>query len=110
MALRVQGKVIATNKEGFLTNQDDWSDPVCAALAEVHSLDLTGAHWEIIQLLRDYCAQGHEPPSMRHLSNQIKLKLGVEKARSIYLMKLFGPSPAKMAARLAGLPRPKNCL
>jgi tRNA 2-thiouridine synthesizing protein E len=47
---------------------------------------------------------------MRHFSNELKNTLGTEKSRSIYLMKLFGSSPAKMAARLAGLPKPKNCL
>lgn len=110
MALRVNGKTIATNKEGFLVHQEDWSEAVGEALAEAHSIDLNENHREILRALREYCERGNEPPSMRHLSAEIKTHLGAEKARSIYLMKLFGPSPAKMAARLAGLPKPKNCL
>ena len=110
MALNLQGKSIATTQEGFLIHSEDWNEQVCEALSKAHSIDLTDDHWEIIQLLRDYCAQGNEPPSMRHLSREVKTHLSPEKARSIYLMRLFGASPAKMAARLAGLPKPKNCL
>lgn len=110
MALIVLGKTIATNKDGFLINSEDWSKDVGIALAAAHSVDLNDAHWEILHLLRNYCDSGNEPPSMRHLSSEIKNQLGPDKARSIYLMKLFGSSPAKMAARLAGLPKPKNCL
>ena len=36
--------------------------------------------------------------------------LGKEKSRSIYLMQLFPPSPARVASKIAGLPRPENCL
>lgn len=110
MPINVQGKSISTTKEGFLVDQNDWNEEVGIALAHAHSIELEEAHWEILSLLRDYCAQGNEPPSMRHFSSEIKALLGPEKARSIYLMKLFGSSPAKMAARLAGLPKPRNCL
>lgn len=110
MALTVNGNTIATNQDGFLINQQDWSEEVGIALAAAHSVQLNEAHWEILHLLRHYCEQGNEPPSMRHLSAEIKTQLSPEKAKSIYLMKLFGASPAKMAARLAGLPKPKNCL
>lgn len=110
MALQVNGKPVQTNNEGFLIDSSDWNDLVCEALSNAHSIELTDNHWEVLRLLRDYCDQGNEPPSMRHLSKEIKNNLGEKKARSIYLMRLFGSSPAKMAARLAGLPRPKNCL
>jgi len=99
-----------TNKDGFLIDGSLWSKEVSDYLAHAHSIELTDQHWEVIHVLRDYCAAGNEPPSMRKLSSEISVSLGKEKARGIYLMKLFGSSPAKMAARLAGLPKPKNCL
>ena len=46
---------------------------------------------------------------MRPLCKQVTAELGVEKGKSLYLNKLFG-SPAKIAAKLAGLPKPKNCI
>ena len=47
---------------------------------------------------------------MRALVKYVRLNLGEDKGRSIYLMKLFPGSPAKVSSRLAGLTRPANCL
>lgn len=110
MAFVVQNITIETTSEGFLRDQSQWNRDVCEAISHAHGIELTENHWEILNLLRDYCDQGNEPPSMRQLSREIRNQLGADKAKSIYLMRLFGSSPAKMAARLAGLPRPKNCL
>ena len=110
MALTIDQQRIETTSEGFLCKKEDWSIVVGNALAEAHGIELTQEHWELILLLRSYCAHGNEPPSMREYAALIRSELGADKARSIYMMKLFGASPAKMAARLAGLPKPKNCL
>lgn len=110
MPIVVQNITIETSKEGFLLDQSQWNPEVGIAIAGAHGVELTEAHWEILDLLRDFCDRGNEPPSMRHLSREIRSQLGADKAKSIYLMRLFGSSPAKMAARLAGLPKPKNCL
>jgi len=110
MPIVVQNKNIETNKEGFLQDSSLWTPAVGNALAAAHGVELSDEHWEVLNLLRDFCDQGNEPPSMRHLSREIREHLGADKAKSIYLMRLFGSSPAKMAARLAGLPKPKNCL
>lgn len=110
MPIVVQNITIKTNREGFLLDQSQWNPEVGSAIAKAHGVELTETHWEILNLLRDFCDQGNEPPSMRHLSREIREQLGSDKAKSIYLMRLFGSSPAKMAARLAGLPKPKNCL
>ncbi|MBC6428723.1 MAG: TusE/DsrC/DsvC family sulfur relay protein [Cellvibrionales bacterium] len=110
MALQVAGQLIPTTREGFLRDRRQWNHAVATALAAAHGTQLSPAHWEILELLRDYCAKGHPPPAMRTLAAEIRQHLGADKSRSLYLMRLFGPSPAKMAARLAGLPRPKNCL
>ena len=110
MAIQVNGITIKTNAEGFLRDASAWNTEVAEKIAEAHSVELTDAHWEIISLVRNYCELGNEPPSMRTLVKEVKLNLDQSKAKSIYLMKLFGASPAKMASRLAGLPKPKNCL
>lgn len=110
MAITVNGITIKTNAEGFLLDADAWNVKVAEKIGEAHSVVLTDAHWEVITLIREYCAEGNEPPSMRTLVKEVKVRLDQNKAKSIYLMKLFGASPAKMASRLAGLPKPKNCL
>jgi tRNA 2-thiouridine synthesizing protein E len=47
---------------------------------------------------------------MRILVKHVRSQLGEEKGNSIYLMQLFPGSPAKLASKLAGLPKPDNCL
>ena len=47
---------------------------------------------------------------MRALVKYVRLKLGPDKGRSIYLLKLFPGSPAKIGSKIAGLPKPANCL
>ena len=110
MAIQLGTRSIPTTREGFLKSREDWTSEVAILIAEAHGIELNEAHREIIQLIQNYCDADNEPPSMRELTAEIRTTLSSEKAKGIYLMKLFGSSPAKMAARIAGLPRPKNCL
>lgn len=71
---------------------------------------LTPEHVEILILARKFYAEYGFSPSMRPLIKIIGMNLSADKAHSIYLMKLFPQSPAKVVAKLAGLPKPKNCL
>lgn len=96
--------------EGFLVNEADWNNAVATQIAKAESIDLSPEHWEIIELLRDYYRSYDSSPAMRALVKFCKLHLGEEKGRSIYLLKLFPGSPAKLASKIAGLPKPANCL
>lgn len=108
--LLVDGKTIPTDKEGYLKNLSDWSRVVAEAIAQQEQITLTEQHWEIIHLLRAFYQQFEISPAMRVLVKTVGQQLGEEKGRSIYLMKLFPESPAKLAAKFAGLPKPTNCL
>ncbi|SDK15028.1 TusE/DsrC/DsvC family sulfur relay protein [Microbulbifer yueqingensis] len=108
--ISVEGREIPLDKEGFLRNLDDWSPAVADALAKAEGIELTDAHWEIIELLRDFYHEFELSPAMRPLVKYVGLQLGSDKGRSIYLMKLFPGSPAKVGSRIAGLPKPTNCL
>lgn len=103
-------RVIATDGEGFLCNRGDWNVQVAVALASRERIELTAAHWEIIHLLREYYDQFEHAPAMRALVKYVGQRLGPDKGRSLYLLKLFPGSPAKLTARIAGLPRPDHCL
>ncbi len=98
------------DSNGFLENNNDWSEQVCHELAAMEQITLTAEHFEIIHLVQQFYKDFDHPPSQRPMSKYVKLNLGPEKAASIYLMKLFGSSPAKIACKLAGLPKPPNCL
>ena len=100
----------AFDKEGFLRHLKDWTPQVASQIAAAEQLELTDAHWEILYLLRDYYREFDSSPAMRPLVNYCARKLGSDKGRSIYLMSLFPGSPAKLGSKLAGLPKPDNCL
>lgn len=96
--------------EGYLCHLEDWSEAAAQLLAEEDHITLATAHWEVIHALRQFYADYGLSPAMRPLCKYLKEKLGPEKATSIYLLQLFPGSPAKLAARIAGLPKPDNCL
>lgn len=98
------------DKDGFLADLNNWSKDVAAELAATEGIELTEQHWEILNLLRAFYMEFELSPAMRPLSRYIKEHLGAEKASSIYLLTLFPGSPARLAAKIAGLPRPENCL
>ncbi|SBS28830.1 Sulfurtransferase TusE [Marinomonas spartinae] len=101
---------LALDEEGYLLNLDDWTPELAEALAAKEDLTLSSEHWEIIHLLRHFYQQFEVSPAMRPLVKAVTKELGPEKGKSIYLMKLFPGSPPKLAAKIAGLPKPANCL
>jgi len=98
------------DKEGFLINLDSWSEAVANEIAQRENLSLTEQHFEIIYLLRDFYFNHEVAPANRPLVKLVKNELGEKKGNSIYLMTLFPESPAKIGAKIAGLPKPPNCL
>lgn len=99
------------NNEGFLENASEWTPRAARTIAQEANLNLSEKHWEIIEFLRNFYEE-HEmsPPSNRLFVKAVKEALGEDKGNSIYLMQLFPGTPAKTACRIAGLPRPTNCL
>jgi tRNA 2-thiouridine synthesizing protein E len=108
--LSVDGQLIELDKDGFLANLADWSEAVAGALAQSEGLVLGEAHYEVIHALRRFHAQYQLSPAMRPLVKYIGQELGKDKGTSIYLLSLFPGSPARLASKLAGLPKPDNCL
>ncbi len=100
----------ALDAEGFLVNLADWSESIADTLATNEGIQLTGAHWEIIYCLQAFFREFELAPAMRPLIKYIGNQVGKDKASSLYLLKLFPGSPAKIAAKIAGLPKPENCL
>lgn len=100
----------AYDKEGFLRDLSDWTPEVAQTIANAEGVTLTREHWEILNLLRDYYQTFDSSPAMRPLVKYTAQNLGAEKGKSIYLMSLFPGSPAKIGSKIAGLPKPDNCL
>ncbi len=98
------------DKEGFLVDLADWNDATALELAKREGIELTDEHWAVITVLREFHQTTGVSPSMRPLVKLVGERLGAAKGNSIYLLSLFPGSPAKLAAKIAGLPRPTNCL
>lgn len=107
--LVVEGREIALDQDACLCSLADWSSQVAQALAAREGMELTDAHWEVLYLLQQFYTQFQLSPANRALVKYVALNLGKDKGNSLYLNGLFNGMPAKLAARLAGLPKPANC-
>ncbi|MFD2190005.1 TusE/DsrC/DsvC family sulfur relay protein [Pistricoccus aurantiacus] len=106
---------VGLDPEGYLIDLDDWNPQVAKALARAEGRELHEEHWEIIDIVRGFYKRFETAPAMRPLVKTVTGTLGPEKGNSLYLMRLFPEkdvqeSPARIVARLAGLPKPTNCL
>ena len=95
---------------GFLLDRHAWTPAIAEVFAQDEGIQLSEAHWEILHLLRAYYEEFDASPANRALVKYVKVARGPEKGRSIYLLGLFPGSPARVGSRIAGLPKPKNCL
>ena len=110
MALQINGKMYETDEEGYLANLSDWSVEAAEQMAKDDDCDLSDAHWEVINFLRQYYAAYQISPAVRLLTNSIGRKLGKDKGNSKYLYELYPYGPAKQACKYAGLPKPTGCV
>jgi tRNA 2-thiouridine synthesizing protein E len=110
MSIEVNGQTYETDEEGYLANRTDWSEDVAREMARVDDCELTDAHWEVINFLREYYDEYQIAPAVRVLTKAIGKKLGPDKGNSKYLYELYPYGPAKQACKYAGLPKPTGCV
>jgi len=96
--------------EGFVNDVDQWSTDIAKHIASIESIELSDAHWQVINLARQFYFEFDMSPNMRPLVGYVKQHLGKDCGNSMYLMRLFNGSPAKLVSKIAGLPKPSNCL
>lgn len=101
---------IPKDKEGYLKNLADWSEQAAMEIAEAEGIELSDEHWAVIRLLRDVHQEFQHTPITRVFVKLMAERLGKDKGRSIYLLKLFPETPMRKACKIAGLPKPTNCM
>lgn len=99
-----------TDQSNYLNELPEWSTDLAYKLGLEEGFKLTQEHVVILNIARKFYADYGFSPSIRPLCKVVSATLGTDRGRSIYLNKLFPGSPAKLTAKLAGLPKPKNCL
>jgi TusE/DsrC/DsvC family sulfur relay protein len=102
--LSIAGKTLALDADGNLANRNDWTEDIAREIAAYEGiLELTPQHWAVINFMRKVFEKEGDSPSIRRLTKES----GVE-TKTLY--QLFPKGPAKKAARIAGLPKPKGCI
>jgi tRNA 2-thiouridine synthesizing protein E len=103
MGYNINGVEQETDDQGFLL-EPDFDDEAVRVIALAESIELTDAHWEVVNYLRDqYREHGHTPTFRNMLKGMAEIRPGVD---SKYLYDLFPVGPAKQGPKVAGLPQP----
>lgn len=97
-------QAIEMDAEGFLQKPEQWSEALGVEIARQIGIDpLTDRHWQVIRFMRErYLANG-VAPTIRTLGKES----GVT-TKELY--QLFPKGPAKLAARIGGIPKPHGCI
>ncbi|MGK2929860.1 MAG: TusE/DsrC/DsvC family sulfur relay protein [Acidimicrobiales bacterium] len=100
----IAGNEVELNEEGFFVDPDQWTEEMVSELAAKEDIDeLDDKHWQVIRFMRqEYFAHG-TGPTVRALG-----KTSGVSVKELY--QLFPKGPAKVAARMAGIPKPKGCI
>lgn len=103
MPYMVDNEELETDDQGYLT-EPRFDDEIVKTIAAAEGIELTEAHWEVVNFMRDqYKEHGHTPNFRNMLKGFSEIHPGVD---SKYLYDLFPLGPAKQAAKVAGLPQP----
>lgn len=95
---------VAVDAEGFLTDPEQWNETIANAIARESGIpELTDRHWLVVRFMRErYLATG-TAPSIRALGKESGVPI-----KELY--QLFPKGPAKVAAKIGGIPKPKGCI
>ena len=95
---------VDVDAEGFLANPAQWNEQIAQAIAADNGIpELGDRHWLVVRFMRErYLATG-AAPSIRSLGKESGVPV-----KELY--QLFPKGPAKLAAKIGGIPKPKGCI
>jgi TusE/DsrC/DsvC family sulfur relay protein len=98
------GVPVELDAEGFLVDPSAWTEEVAEELARESGIpELTPRNWQIVNYMRTTYLETGQAPSIRSLGKQSGVPI-----RELY--ELFPKGPAKLAARIGGIPKPRGCI
>jgi len=90
--------------EGFLTDPGQWNETIAKEIARENGIpELTDRHWLVVRFMRDRYLQTGTAPSIRSLGKESGVPV-----KELYA--LFPKGPAKLAAKIGGIPKPQGCI
>ena len=100
----IAGATVDVDAEGFLTDPAQWTEEIAAAIAADSGIDaLTDRHWAVVRFMREAYLRDGQAPTIRTLG-----KTSGVPVKELY--QLFPKGPAKLAARIGGIPKPHGCI
>ena len=83
---------------------EDWDRDLAVEIARESGIpELSDRHWLVVNYMRDtYIATG-SAPTIRTLGKESGVQI-----KELYA--LFPKGPAKLAAKIGGIPKPKGCI
>jgi tRNA 2-thiouridine synthesizing protein E len=100
----IAGHEVEVNDEGFLVDPGQWTEEMAADLARDEGIDALGdRHWRVLRFVRREYEEKGSGPTVRALG-----KTSGVPVKELY--ELFPKGPAKVAAKIAGIPKPRGCI
>jgi len=100
----IAGKTVQVNDEGFMTNPQEWTREMAPELAKEEGiLELTDAHWKIIDFCRESAKTSGKAPTLRTITTGTGIS-------TKEMFTLFPKGPAKKVAKISGLGKPEGCV
>jgi len=98
------GRPVTVNDEGFFEDPTQWDRAMAPEIARGEGIEeLTDRHWQIIDFMRQEYFDKGTGPTVRVLG-----KTSGVPVKELY--QLFPKGPAKIAAKVAGIPKPRGCI
>jgi len=95
---------VERDAEGFLVHPEQWTEAMAPQIARENGIsELTDRHWQVINFMRRTYLETGSAPSIRTLG-----KVSGVPIKELY--QLFPKGPAKLAAKIAGIPKPRGCI
>ena len=100
----VDGIDVEVTSEGFFEKPEEWTESMAPILAKEEGIDtLTDKHWSVIRFMRKEYFLNGTGPTVRVLGRTSGVTV-----KELY--ELFPKGPAKLAAKIAGIPKPRGCI
>ena len=100
----IAGVAVEVNEEGFLEQPDQWTREVGEAIAAENGVaEMTDRHWQVVDFMRNTFLEEGSAPSIRTLGKASGVPI-----KELY--QLFPKAPAKIAAKIGGIPKPRGCI
>jgi TusE/DsrC/DsvC family sulfur relay protein len=95
---------VDVDAEGFLTDPQQWNERLAEQIARDNGIaELSERHWLVVNFMRERYLSTGTAPSIRSLGKESGVPI-----KELY--QLFPKGPAKLAAKIGGIPKPRGCI